>query len=63
MDLCQQRDVSAFSYAVLFLITSLLVLVVKKPLANAGNIRKVHSVAGSGRSPGEGMATNCSILS
>ena len=37
-----------------FLITSLLALSVKKPLANSGNVRKVSSVAGSGRSPGEG---------
>ena len=29
-------------------------LVVKNPLANAGNIRKTASIPGSGRSPGEG---------
>ena len=37
-----------------FLITSLVVLSVRKLLDNSGNVRKVHSVAGSGRSPGEG---------
>ena len=29
-------------------------LVVKNPLANAGNIRETASIPGSGRSPGEG---------
>ena len=37
-----------------FLITSLVVLSVRKLLDNSENVRKVHSVAGSGRSPGEG---------
>ena len=31
-----------------------MVLVVKNPPANAGDIRDVGSIAGSGRSPGEG---------
>ena len=30
------------------------VLVVKNPLANAGDIRDMGSIPGSGRSPGEG---------
>ena len=36
-------------------------LVVKNPLANAGDIRDTSSAPGSGRSPG-GMATHSSIL-
>ena len=37
-------------------------LVVKKPPANAGDIRDMGSIPGSGRSPGEGHATYSSIL-
>ena len=37
-------------------------LVVKNPSANAGDIRNVDSVPGSGRSPGMEMATDSSIL-
>ena len=33
---------------------SQMVIVVKNPPANAGNIRDVGSIPGSGRSPGEG---------
>ena len=33
-------------------------LVVKNPLANAGDIRDVDLIPGSGRSPEEGMATH-----
>ena len=36
--------------------------VVKYPLANAGDIRDVGLIPGSGRSLGEGMATHFSIL-
>ena len=39
------------------------VLTVKNPPANAGDIRDMHSIPGSGRSPEEGMATHSSILS
>ena len=35
-------------------LASPMVLVVKKPPANAGDLRDVGSVPGSGRSPGEG---------
>ena len=35
---------------------------VKKPLANPGEIRGMDSFSGSGRSPGGGMATHSSIL-
>ena len=35
---------------------------VNNPLANAGDIRDVDSIPGSGRSPGEGMATHSSTL-
>ena len=35
-------------------VPSLLVLVVKNPLANAGDVRDVGSTPGSGRSPGGG---------
>ena len=41
---------------------SQVVLVVKNPAANAGDIRDAGSVPGSGRFPGEGMATHFSIL-
>ena len=34
----------------------------KNPPANAGDKRDVSSIPGSGRSPGEGMATHSSIL-
>ena len=36
--------------------------VVKNLPANAGDARDVGSILGSGRSPGEGMATHSSIL-
>ena len=35
---------------------------VKNPPANAGDERDACSITGSGRSPGEGMATHSSIL-
>ena len=35
---------------------------VKNPPANAGDIRDTGSIPGSGRSPGEVMATQSSIL-
>ena len=38
------------------------VLVVKNLPANAGDLRDMGSILGSGRSPEEGMATRCSIL-
>ena len=38
------------------------VLVVNNPLANAGDTRDMGLTPGSGRSPGEGMATHSSIL-
>ena len=37
-------------------------LVVKNPPANAGDLRDVGSIPGSGRAPKEGMATHSSIL-
>ena len=37
-------------------------LVVKNPLASAGDIRDLGSVPGLGRSPGEGWTTCSSIL-
>ena len=37
-------------------------LVVKSPPANAGDVRDVGSIPGSGRSPGGSMATHSSIL-
>ena len=37
-------------------------VVVKNPLAGAGDARDTGSIPGSGRSPGEGMATHSSIL-
>ena len=39
-----------------------MVLVVKNLPANAGDIREVCLIPGSGRSPGGGMATHSSIL-
>ena len=39
-----------------------MVLVVKNPLASAGDIRDVDLIPGLGRSPGEGMVTHSSIL-
>ena len=39
-----------------------MVLVVKNPPANAGEVRDVGSIPRSGRSPGEGHATHSSIL-
>ena len=41
---------------------SQVVLVVKNPPANVGDIRHVGSIPGSGRPPEEGMATHSSIL-
>ena len=41
---------------------SQMALVVKNLPANAGGIRVVGSIPGSGRSPGGGMATHSSIL-
>ena len=41
---------------------SQVVLVVKNPPANAGDIRDTGSILGSERSPGRGMATHSSIL-
>ena len=35
---------------------------VKNPPANAGDIRDMGSIPGSGGSPEEGMATHCNIL-
>ena len=37
-------------------------LIVKNPPANAGEARNVDLIPGSGRSPGEEMATHYSIL-
>ena len=37
-------------------------LVVKNPPANAGDLRDVVSIPGSGRSPEEGVATHSSLL-
>ena len=37
-------------------------LVVSNPLANAGDTRDMGLTPGSGRSPGEGMATHSNIL-
>ena len=37
-------------------------VLVKSPPANAGDVRDVGSIPGSGRSPEEGMATHSSIL-
>ena len=39
-----------------------MVLVVKNPPDNTGDIRNTGSIPGSGRSPEEGMATHSSIL-
>ena len=44
------------------IMASLVALVVKNPHANAGDIRDVGWIPGSGRSPGEGNATHSSIL-
>ena len=41
---------------------SLVALVVKNPLANAGDVRDTGSIPGLGRSLEEGMATHSSIL-
>ena len=41
---------------------SQMALVVKDPLAKAGDIRDVGSILGSGKCPGVGMATHSSIL-
>ena len=37
-------------------------ITVNNPLVNAGDARNVGSIPGSGRSPGEGMATHSSIV-
>ena len=37
-------------------------LVVKNPLANAGDVRDMGSIPGSGRSPGGGVATHSNML-
>ena len=37
-------------------------LAVKNPPANAGDVRDAGLILGLGKSPGEGMATHCSIL-
>ena len=42
--------------------TSQVALIVKNSPDNAGDLRDVGSIPGSGRSPGEGMATHSSIL-
>ena len=42
--------------------SSLVVLVVKNPPANAGDIRDIGRIPGSGRYLKEGMATHFSIL-
>ena len=39
-----------------------MVLVVKNPLARAGDIKDAGSIPGSGRSLEKGRATHCSIL-
>ena len=39
-----------------------MMLVVKKPPANAGDIRDMGSIPGLGRSPGGGVVTYSSIL-
>ena len=52
-DLCQQSDVSAFNMLSSFVRDFQVVREVKNPLANAGNIRDIGSIPGSGRSPGE----------
>jgi hypothetical protein len=41
---------------------SQVVLVVKNPAANAGDIKDAGSIPGSGRFLGEGMATHFSLL-
>ena len=41
---------------------SQMVLVIKNPPANAGDLGDLHSILGSGRSSGVGMATHSSIL-
>ena len=41
---------------------SQVVLVMKNPPANAGDVRDISSIPGWGRSPGGGMATHSSIL-
>ena len=43
-------------------LTSQLILMVKNPPANAGDIRGVGLIAGSGRSPAGGHATHSSVL-
>ena len=42
--------------------TSQVALVIKNPPANAGNIRDLGLISGSGKFPGSGMATHSSIL-
>ena len=41
---------------------SQVVLVMKNPPANAGDVRDVSSIPGWGRSPGGGTATHSSLL-
>ena len=43
-------EISIYTY----IWASQMVLVVKKPPANAGDVRDAGSIPGSGRSPGEG---------
>ena len=49
-------------YIHIYIQASNLVLVVKNPLANAGDIRDTNLIPGPGRFPEEGMATHSSIL-
>ena len=37
-------------------------LVVKNPPANVGDVRDMSSIPELGKSPGEGMATHCSMF-
>ena len=46
--------VSVFCHLVQCFWASQVLLVVKNPLANAGDVRDAGSIPGSGRSPGEG---------
>ena len=45
-----------------FIGASRVVLVLKNLPANAGDVRDIGSIPGSGRSPGGGIATDSSIL-
>ena len=44
------------------IVTSQVVLVIKNPSANAGDVRDAGSTPVLGRSPGEGNATHSSLL-